>query len=390
MALTVRDLINQQAFPNLKLLAGHQGVKNEIRWVNLMEILDSPETVSPNELLFTTGYGLQDGARYEDLIPRLAECGVSGLVIQPGYYIDLVPAYMLEQAEQYHFPILSIPKSVTFSSILHTMVQLIDLDQQRSWNSGPKQRITAFLDRLLKLHSEALFPPEGEANAHSVYLLLLEPVNHSYSNLGAWRDCLAQIRSFIQSHSIFYRTEELSQFKHVFLISNTSPGHPPMFHELNTKFALLSEQYGTNWYMGADQLYSPEDCATALDHSIEALDTLCFIQAKRGVCTYHDIDFLKALGYMHQSSHSSVLNNRVLQLLLNYDRTNNTGYVETLRVYLANSCNVTQTAKRLFIHRHTLLKRLNKIREIGDVNLDDHYARLYLSINLLFHDYFIY
>ena len=51
---------------------------------------------------------------------------------------------------------------------------------------------------------------------------------------------------------------------------------------------------------------------------------------------------------------------------------------------------ITQSAGYLYIHRHTLLKRLDKIREISGLNLEDWYTRLYMSINLLFHDYFIY
>ncbi|MPN17848.1 hypothetical protein SDC9_165203 [bioreactor metagenome] len=85
-----------------------------------------------------------------------------------------------------------------------------------------------------------------------------------------------------------------------------------------------------------------------------------------------------------------MLENQALQVLLNYDRINKTNYVHTLRIYLAESCNVSRTAKYLFIHRHTLLKRLDKISELSGLNLDDYYVRLYMSVTLLFHDFFAY
>ncbi len=396
MALTVDDLVSRHVFPELNLIAGHQGAGNEIRWVNLMEILDSPGTVSPGELLFTTGYGLQEEDSFRNLIPALAEQGVSGIVFQTGLYIDRVPSWLLAQADELGFPVLTISRSVTFSSILHTMMQLIGLEQQRAWNDEARQQIRSFLEQTVRTRGGEFFPapdPEGEPpdpEEHCTWLLLLEPVNFTYASLDTWKECLGQIRSFIQSHVSACAFQTLPQFKQVFLAAGPARGILSMLRELNTKLTLLSELYGTNWYIGAEELPALEKCSEVMDRTIECVSTLFFIQARRGVCAYSDIDFLKTLGFMHQSSHSSVLNNRPLQQLLSHDRTSGTGYVETLRVYLANSCNVTQTAKRLFVHRHTLLKRLEKIREIGGVNLDDYYARTYMSVSLLFHDYFIY
>ena len=55
-------------------------------------------------------------------------------------------------------------------------------------------------------------------------------------------------------------------------------------------------------------------------------------------------------------------------------------YVETLRVFLDNGCHTTQTAEAMYLHRSTLIKRLDKIREY--VNLDSPERRLYLHMCL--------
>ena len=83
-----------------------------------------------------------------------------------------------------------------------------------------------------------------------------------------------------------------------------------------------------------------------------------------------------------------VLGNQAIQKLLSYDRIHGVSYVHTLRVYLAYECNITQTAQRLFIHRHTLMNRLLKIEEIAGFKLDEYYTRTYLSFSLIIHDYF--
>ena len=96
-------------------------------------------------------------------------------------------------------------------------------------------------------------------------------------------------------------------------------------------------------------------------------------------------------GQIHRSKERSiVLDNQHFQRLLDYDRDNNNYYLPTLRVYLSNNCNMTQTARQLFLHRHTLINRLNKIEDISGLNLNDYYSRLYMSIALIIHDYFSY
>ena len=55
-------------------------------------------------------------------------------------------------------------------------------------------------------------------------------------------------------------------------------------------------------------------------------------------------------------------------------------YIETLKRFLDNDCRVTQTAEELFLHRTSLIKRLEKIRSY--VNLDDPDRRLYLRLCL--------
>lgn len=55
-------------------------------------------------------------------------------------------------------------------------------------------------------------------------------------------------------------------------------------------------------------------------------------------------------------------------------------YLRTLRIFLDNNCNVTHTAEEMFLHRSTLIKRLEKIREF--VNIDTPDRRLYLRMCL--------
>ncbi len=57
-----------------------------------------------------------------------------------------------------------------------------------------------------------------------------------------------------------------------------------------------------------------------------------------------------------------------------------TNLFKTLAVYLNNNGNVTQTAKELYLHRSTLVYRLNKIQELLDIDIDDANERFNLQL----------
>lgn len=59
-----------------------------------------------------------------------------------------------------------------------------------------------------------------------------------------------------------------------------------------------------------------------------------------------------------------------INVLDEYDRENNTEYANTLLSYLDHQCNATETAKALYIHRNTFIKRLDKIKELLYTDLE--------------------
>lgn len=62
---------------------------------------------------------------------------------------------------------------------------------------------------------------------------------------------------------------------------------------------------------------------------------------------------------------------RSIMTLLDYDLENNTKFCETLEAYLNNKQNATLTAKALFIHRSTFFYRLDRIKNIINVDFEN-------------------
>ncbi len=70
------------------------------------------------------------------------------------------------------------------------------------------------------------------------------------------------------------------------------------------------------------------------------------------------------------------------RLLLQDER--NREPLKTLKVYLENNMNFSVTAEKMYVHINTIRKRIDKMKELLDVSLDDRIARLKLEMLLQF------
>ncbi len=70
-----------------------------------------------------------------------------------------------------------------------------------------------------------------------------------------------------------------------------------------------------------------------------------------------------------------------LTRLKRYDERHGTDFYNTLYQYLLAERNVVATAKALFIHRNSMIYRLQRIQQLLDVDLDDPNMRLYLLLS---------
>jgi len=72
----------------------------------------------------------------------------------------------------------------------------------------------------------------------------------------------------------------------------------------------------------------------------------------------------------------------IMQPLIEYDNHNRGSLVKTVEAYFDHHGNISQTAESLFVHRNTLLYRMERIQELTGLNLDHANMRLALHLSL--------
>lgn len=93
------------------------------------------------------------------------------------------------------------------------------------------------------------------------------------------------------------------------------------------------------------------------------------LSPKQCIYKYLDYQFYDLLSQIPSNSSIGKYCHPALTLLRKYDNDNATNLYYTLRAYLESGCNIKLTASNLFIHRNSMIYRLERIEEIGRIDI---------------------
>ena len=126
--IKVEEVMNLPAFKKCRLLGGAEGLQRIITNVNVMEVPDILPWIKSGDFILTTGYAIKDDIdAQKSLIPQLAQQGAAGLAIKSQRYIESIPLYMIEAANNCNFPLLEMPVEINFSELISSILsQLVN------------------------------------------------------------------------------------------------------------------------------------------------------------------------------------------------------------------------------------------------------------------------
>ena len=132
----------------------------------------------------------------------------------------------------------------------------------------------------------------------------------------------------------------------------------------------------------------PQDCTGIHRGLLEARHALRIGRTTHGngrVTSFNELGIFRMLLQFAHSQDPGEFACDALQRLLDYDQQADKELVKTLHAFLSCNGNLTETSDRLYIHRNTLKYRLERIRDITQVDLDESEQRLMLHLGLKMH-----
>lgn len=109
-----------------RLVAGHRGGENSIKWVTIVEVLEDFGRLQPGEFLITTGFGLSENEEKLEVFHQLLKSKLlSGIAIYTSFYMKEIPASFIELANENDLPLIEIPTDINFSEITKAILEQI-------------------------------------------------------------------------------------------------------------------------------------------------------------------------------------------------------------------------------------------------------------------------
>lgn len=101
------------------VVAGHKGLDRPVKYVTVMEVPDIVKWLKGDELILSSLFPIKDDPEAQkSLISELHGRGTAALAIKPHRFIDEIPQSLLDEAEYYSFPVIEIPKEISYMEIL--------------------------------------------------------------------------------------------------------------------------------------------------------------------------------------------------------------------------------------------------------------------------------
>ena len=119
MPISFRDVLRIECLGRARVVAGEDGLDNEVRWITVGEEPDLPDWVFGGELICSTLFAVKPN-RLGDYVKGLSDVGVAGMLIKPERFLGTIPRSVLELADRESFPVAELPNNVFWSRVLES------------------------------------------------------------------------------------------------------------------------------------------------------------------------------------------------------------------------------------------------------------------------------
>lgn len=383
--VTCRQLMELDIFHNVKLIAGRKGLDRPVSWVYAKHTKNITPWVHGGEFLLISGY--EYGTDEEELLQIVEEASMnnlSGILVEGGVNFKEISANVINKADEKEIPLFFVEGVINFLDITRDATDLI------MENRYLTKKNISFLDQLLNSPS-----------------LSQEEVNQLFYDLGISPDCYFLMAVFnisdnnlhLNKHTID-RADKMVSFsrdlqKHIdvlfrriglkklYKVNLESVDYliyadnekdlleiAECLKKVNT--SINSEQDNCNIYLSFSSVI--HDSMNILNGLHEAYFTGSLLSKKlfpEKAKSFDDIGSYQMIFYIKDKKSLISFRDQYLEKLYEADQKGSPQLLETLREYLIQNGNMSQTSKKLFIHRNTLQYRMEKIRAITNMDIDD-------------------
>ncbi len=362
---TVEDIMNLNFFKEnaLELLAGKKGLNRIVTRPNIAQLMNFSDWMAGGEFLLINGVGLNLDQKENILtVIENAQKGKAACIVFEisQTYIPEIPQEALDLSDQYQLPIFSLPWDVSFGEILNTVYDYIVRKEREDSN-------------VMDLIQNILF---ADLNPGTI----LQQADYYGYDLRKAHQCIVARIENASLQEEFYDVMKKTISKQNQLLCMEQNGYVILFYPQQEKnqikqfFQPVLSKYA-NAYIGVGNAYSEVlNYRKSYNQALQALRFLSVTKDKK-MMFYEELGLLKLLNDNESGEMIQAYIHDYLQPLESYQKKYSVDLIESLNVYQECNFNIAHASQRLFIHRNTLLQRLDKIASLLDVDFNDFNVR---------------
>jgi len=390
MGVRFDQLLGMPELKNLKLVAGSNGTYKTVRWVHVVETPDLLDYVQSDELIILTGVGVANNlSDFAELIEGLIKKNAAGLILNVGKYFKRVPDEIKRIADEKGFAILELPWQISIAEITKVICEeIVKRHMEEIANQDLLMNIlflnkVSYEDFAKKLSDYSY----GSFRSYRVAIVSMEGVQHCEDDqmMTGMKQVFYNSVSSAASDSRHRAISYLVNKTVILLLLNEKDRYTNLsiFADMireNCKKNFPDQSFNVSMgdvYTEFSQIrrsYQEAEKALTAARAEGSTDTNVF---------YSDIGAYKLLT---EIENRELLNHYYLDTLgklEQYDLQNNSNYMEILYAFLQEDGSYIQTASRLFMHRNTLLYKINKIHEILNADVSDPKVRFEINLGFM-------
>ena len=357
---------NTEKSYQLRLIAGRDGLDNPVRWVHMIEDPEVTGFIHGNELVFTTGIRQRGVDWLLDFVVNLREHGAVGLVVNLGPYITSIPPQVIVYCEQNAFPLFTIPWEEHIIDVTYDFCHRIVSSEEIETSVAAAFRNLIFSPEKEDGYRTAMLRSGfHNESSYTIMALRLKTTRKIRKLSDLWKQYSFSMGRILKKSA--YPACVFQQENNLILVRQKSS--PAEMKRLYTAIQRLLDKQDS-LFAGISTV--EEGWGKVPELYSEAVSALTVACQRRVPCMeYADLGIYKVLFGVRDTSILSDYVKSTLGVLMEYDRKNNTDYIQTLRVYLDSNGSVQQVAQKLNFLRNTVNYKMKMIREILQTELRD-------------------
>lgn len=130
MDITVREVMQLEPLRDARVVAGAHKLDNIVGGITIIELPDIVDWLKGGEILLTSLYNVQNEVySYKEYIRKMAQRGVSALIIKTGRVVQEIPLEIIEAGNEFGLPIVELGKEIKYIDIMYPVMAELFNDQ---------------------------------------------------------------------------------------------------------------------------------------------------------------------------------------------------------------------------------------------------------------------